>query len=596
MHRRSSEARLASLVRHSSDLITVARPRRRPSPTRARRSRASSAGTPEVVVGHPLPRPHRPVRGHPASWRCSATATAAAEGRPGVSECSLCHRDGTVAAVRGPLHEPPRDEHVRGIVLNSRDISERQALEDQLTHQAFHDPLTGLANRALFIDRVTPRARARPARGRRVRGPLPRPRRLQDDQRLPRSRRRRPAAHRGRASAWRARSGQRHRRALRRRRVRRAARGHRGRPGGGRHGRAHHRGARRTRSRRGHKELGVRCSVGIAIVATTARDADELIRDADVAMYIAKRDGKGGYRLFEPEMHDGVLAAPRVARRPAARDRDRRARAPLPADRPPRRTATSRRRGAAALEPPRARHGRTRRVHPARRGHRPDRADRALGAARGLPPGAPDARELRPDAPVTMAINLSISSSSTPTRRRRRATRSRAGPRRRAADARDHRDRPDGRHRRSRSQRLAELKELGVKLALDDFGTGYSSLSYLCRFPIDVLKIDRSFLRDGATPQATDPRRRRSSRSARRSSLEVVAEGIELLRAVADAARPGLRAGPGLLLRAPDGRRRVARIPGGGPVRGISSPAYAGRCTIATRPRPRRAARPRAGC
>ena len=39
-----------------------------------------------------------------------------------------------------------------------------------------------------------------------------------------------------------------------------------------------------------------------------AADADELIRDADAAMYIAKRDGKGGYRLFEPEMHDGVMA------------------------------------------------------------------------------------------------------------------------------------------------------------------------------------------------------------------------------------------------------------------------------------------------
>jgi hypothetical protein len=37
-------------------------------------------------------------------------------------------------------------------------------------------------------------------------------------------------------------------------------------------------------------------------------DADELTRNADAAMYIAKRDGKGGYRLFEPTMHEGVLA------------------------------------------------------------------------------------------------------------------------------------------------------------------------------------------------------------------------------------------------------------------------------------------------
>ncbi|MGH3991174.1 MAG: putative bifunctional diguanylate cyclase/phosphodiesterase, partial [Pseudonocardiaceae bacterium] len=48
-----------------------------------------------------------------------------------------------------------RDPTVRGIVLNTRDISERKRLEEQLTHQAFHDPLTGLANRALFRDRVS---------------------------------------------------------------------------------------------------------------------------------------------------------------------------------------------------------------------------------------------------------------------------------------------------------------------------------------------------------------------------------------------------------------------------------------------------------
>jgi diguanylate cyclase (GGDEF)-like protein len=74
---------------------------------------------------------------------------------------------------------------------------------------------------------------------------------------------------------------------------------------------------------------------------------------------------------------------------------------------------------------------------------------------------------------------------------------------------------------------LNELKQLGVLLSLDDFGTGYSSLSYLRRFPIDVLKIDRSFVTDVARDSEADAIVTTIVHMARGLDLKVIAEGVE---------------------------------------------------------------------
>ena len=76
-------------------------------------------------------------------------------------------------------------------------------------------------------------------------------------------------------------------------------------------------------------------------------------------------------------------------------------------------------------------------------------------------------------------------------------------------------------------ERLEELKALGVRLAMDDFGTGYSSLSYLSKFPVDILKMDRSFLRADASPETAGLATAVVS-LGETLNLEVVAEGIEL--------------------------------------------------------------------
>lgn len=100
-------------------------------------------------------------------------------------------------------------------------------------------------------------------------------------------------------------------------------------------------------------------------------------------------------------------------------------------------------------------------------------------------------------------------------------------------------------------QQLDLLKKLGLTLAMDDFGTGYSSLSYLKKFPIDVIKIDRSFIRD--IPDNQDDMEITSAviAMAHNLKLKVVAEGVETSEQLAFLRRHRCDVGQGYLFDRP---------------------------------------------
>jgi diguanylate cyclase (GGDEF)-like protein/PAS domain S-box-containing protein len=548
VHRRESEARFASLVQHSSDLITVLDPDgvvmyQSPSIERV------LGYTPEALVGTRFDRLLLPGESSRLLQLLSDAALRPG-GDPEVVECSLRRSDGTALQFEILHTNLLDDENVRGIVLNSRDVSERRAFEEQLAHQAFHDPVTGLANRALFSERV----RHAGARSGRDGGSLAVIFLDLDDFKTINDSLGHAAGDQVLAEVARRLEGS----------IR--ATDTAARFGGDEFAVL----LEELRSAQDaadvaeaildaleepiaveQKELVIRTSLGISVAAApNAADADELVRNADVAMYIAKRDGKGGYRLFEPAMHEGVVERLELRadlQRAIASDQLELHYQPVV------RLEDGGVSGVEALL----------RWHHPERGLIPPLQFIPLAEEMGLivPIGRWVLREacrqakaiqtlVPTEKPLTMSVNLSVKQlqhSDVVGDVREALAESGLEPRTLILEITETVMMTDT---DLAVDRLQELKELGVRLAMDDFGTGYSSLSYLSRLPVDILKMDRSFLRAGAAPDANGLAAAVVALGDT-LDLEVVAEGIEFSEQMATLRSLGCDLGQGFYFAKP---------------------------------------------
>jgi diguanylate cyclase (GGDEF)-like protein/PAS domain S-box-containing protein len=465
---------------------------------------------------------------HPDDRSAFTAAVRELQGRPPGSmvavDCRLRHFDGSWPHFEVVGNNLLSDPDVAGIVLTARDVSERRVLEDQLRHRAFHDALTGLANRALFANRVE-HAIVRSARrdgtmavlfldlddfktindtlghaeGDVLLGMVAD--RLREFLRVGDT-----AARLGGdefAVLLEELADESEATAVAERIL----------------------AALRTPFTLQGREVTVAASIGIAIGWDAPEGADTMLRDADVAMYIAKSRGKGRCAMFEPEMHLRIVE--RMAlRADLERALDDGGQFHLRYH-PIVDLSSAAVTGMEAL---------VRWDHPSRglvspADFIPLAEETGLIVRLGrwvMEEAARQARILhdRQEGEFFLTVNLSARQLSDPDLLgdvARMVSASGLPADRLVLEITEsvllHDAEPT-------VARLDALKALGLRLAVDDFGTGYSSLAYLRRFPVDIIKIDKSFVdhvdgREGAalTRAIID--------MAGVLGLQTIAEGIE---------------------------------------------------------------------
>ena len=500
-HARQSEARFQTLVQNASDVILVARPDatityQTPSATTTLGYEPGSLeGKRITALLHP-----EDVEQALAVY----TGVAFRAGTSVTTQWRIRHRDGSWRHTEVVANNLLSDPTVAGIVLTMRDVSERKALEEELKHQAFHDALSGLANRALFLDRLE-HALARAARSQSLLAVLFLDLddfKLVNDSfghaagdgllvavagRLTKSLRAGDTAARFGGDEFAVlleeiagfeEASQVAERIIAELRVPLAVDEH---------------------------EVQVHASIGIAISPSGVEDPAELLQAADVAMYSAKSRGKGRYEVYQPELQKAM-----VERLERTADLQR---------------AVDGQEFVVYYQPIVSLDGNTtitgvealvRWRHP-ERGLLLPKEFIPLAEETGLiiPLGrwvlreaCQQARQWQLNHKLADTFHISVNISARhfahdglvedvadslkaagldPSSLVLEITESVL-----VQDA------------DSVIARMLELKLLGVAFAIDDFGTGYSSLSYLKRFPIDILKVDKSFVDDvGESPEGS---------------------------------------------------------------------------------------------